>query len=117
MRLGWIDGVSVMTEKIAIESRDFYVKVVGMLQQNWALIEPEQDGCVRIYFVTDTSGVFDALTFSSEVDANAALRRNGFSRYADDQEMQSFLRPPDPPFHSGSHPNGPIYSSGQFWKS
>ena len=106
-----------MTEEIAIECRDFWVKVVGMLQQNWALVEPEQDGCARIYFVTDTSGVFDAMAFSSEVDANAALRHNGFRCYADDQEMQSFLRPPDPPFHPGSHPNGPIYSSGQFWKS
>jgi hypothetical protein len=35
------------------------VKVVEMLQQNWALIEDEVAGAVRVYFISDTSGVFD----------------------------------------------------------
>jgi len=31
--------------------------------------------------------------------------------------LQSFLSPPSPPFGSVPHPNGPIYSSGRFWRS
>jgi hypothetical protein len=106
-----------MSKTISIESRDFWVKVVGMLQQNWALVDPEQSGGVRIHFITDTSAVFDAMNFPLHADAIAALKLNGFKRYADDEQLQSFLRPPEPPFHPGSHPNGPIYSSGRFWKT
>ena len=62
-----------------------------------------------------TGEVFDDLSFAAETDAIAALERNGFVRYADDAEMQSFISPPKPPFHPGSHPNGKIYSSGRFW--
>lgn len=97
-------------------SNDYWVKVVGMLQQNWALIVPEQAGQVRVNFITDTSEIFDDLSFPSETDAIAALKRNGFVRYADDTEMQSFISTPQPPFRPGSHPNGKIYSSGRFWK-
>jgi hypothetical protein len=105
-----------MTE-MAICSKDYWVKVVEMLQQNWALIEPEPAQGVRVFFVTDTSGVFDEIAFRSEADAFGALKRNGFRRYADASDLQSFLRPPAAPFHRSTHPNGPIYSSGRFWKS
>lgn len=50
-------------------------------------------------------------------DAQEALSTNGFSRFAGDEHLQSFLAPPLPPFHEGRHPNGKIYSSGRFWKS
>ena len=46
---------------MSIQSRDFWVKVVDMLQQNWALIEPEGSK-VTIYFFHDLGGVFDELT-------------------------------------------------------
>ncbi len=105
-----------MTETVAINSDDFWVKVVEMLQQNWALIEPVLTGGVCVYFISDTSGVFDDITFPSENDAISALRRNGFKHYADDEHLKTFLRPPSPPFHRQPHPNGPIYSSGQYWK-
>jgi len=106
-----------MSETILIKSDDFWVKVVEMLQQNWALIEPMPDSGVCIYFISDTSGVFDEITFPSEDDAIAGLRRNGFKNYADEESLQSFLRPPSAPFHRDQHPNGPIYSSGRYWKS
>ena len=39
-----------MEQPISITSRDYWFKVVGMLQQNWALIENvSADGC-RVYF-------------------------------------------------------------------
>jgi hypothetical protein len=64
-----------------------------MLQQNWALIDPNKAGEVRIYFIGDTSRVFDELTFASRADAAEALRGNGFRRYAGSPDLQSFLRP------------------------
>lgn len=102
---------------MAVSSEDFWVKVVEMLQQNWAVIEPDSDRGVRVYFITDASGVFDEMVFSSSEDAARALQHNSFRRYADAPDLQSFLRPPTAPFHRGAHPNGPIYSSGRFWRT
>jgi hypothetical protein len=107
-----------MPDSVEIESRDYWVKVVGMLQQNWALIET--DGAAfpgaRVFFINDGSGVFDEMSFRSSDDAVRALRKNGFSRYADDRELQSFIVPPAPPFERSQHPNGAIYSSGRYWQ-
>jgi len=105
-----------MSDLVALNNDDFWVKVVEILQQNWAVIEPEATEAVRVYFISDASGVFDEIAFPSAEQAADALRRNGFSRYADSLDLQSFLRPPSAPFHRGHHPNGPIYSSGGFWK-
>ena len=104
-----------MSEVVDISHDDFFVKIVEMLQQNWAIIEPVSSTGVCVYFVSDTSGIFDEIAFSSEAAAITALKRNGFSRYADDLKLRSFLHPPLAPFHRHSHPNGPIYSSGRFW--
>jgi len=105
------------TGNVPIDSRDFWVKVVECLQQNRALIEPAQAEGVTVYFVSDASGVFDEIAFPSATEAVALLRRNGFRRYADDSDLQSFVRPPPAPFHRRAHPNGRIYSSGRFWRS
>jgi hypothetical protein len=112
-----LEAMLVERGNVLIDSRDFWVKVVEFLQHNWALIEYKHAGEVLIYFITDKSGVFDEIAFGSAADGVAALRRNGFRRYADDPDLQSFLRPPPAPFHRRPHPNGPIYSSGRFWKS
>lgn len=106
-----------MTEAVQIESDDYWVKIVEMLQQNWALIAPLASGYVRVYFINDGSGVFDEIDFPSAEEAINALQRNGFERYANSQDLQSFLSMPLPPFHRKPHPNGPIYSSGRFWTS
>ena len=105
-----------MTEQVPIQSRDYWFKVIEMLQQNWALIDPSDSDAVRVYFISDTSGVFDEMAFSSVDEASTALGRNGFRRFADETEVRSFLTPPCPPFRRAEHPNGPIYSSGRFWK-
>ena len=106
-----------MSDTVEIQSRDYWVKVVGMLEQNWALIETGDAACpdARVFFIGDTSGVFDEMSFRSSDDATRALRRNGFTRYADDRALQSFVVPPDPPFERSRHPNGAIYSSGRYW--
>ncbi len=104
-----------MNEALPLKGDDVWVKVVGMLQQNWASIEPVNEG-VEVYFISDVSKVFDRIKFASATDAEAALMRNGFRRFRDAPDLQGFLRMPIPPFTEGSHPNGPIYSSGRFWR-
>ena len=100
-----------------IENRDFWVKVIEMLQQNWAVMESDPTTGIRVYFITDTDGVFDDIAFPSTLQASDALRRNGFRRFADARDLQAFLHQPSGPFYRLSHPNGPIYSSGRFWRS
>ena len=56
------------------------------------------------------------MTFESVVMAEAALRRNGFGRYAERPDVHGVIHCPEPPFREQLHPSGPIYSSGRFWK-
>ena len=105
-----------MRETLSIKADDFWVKVVELLQQNWAMIEQKSGSDVCVYFIGDNSSVFDELSFKSADEAAAALRQNGFKLFAGDEKLQSFLRPPEPPYHRRTHPNGPIYSSGRYWK-
>lgn len=91
--------------RVEIKNRDFWFKVVEMLQQNWALIDDHPDGGVIIFFITDGSKVFDQLQFDSFAEAVQALRRNGFLRYLDDKESQKFISPPKYPFFNGNHPS------------
>lgn len=105
-------------ELVDILSKNYWFKIVEMLQQNWALIEPSQSGkgCI-VYFIGDTSGVFDQINFADIADAERQLRINGFGKYEEAEEAKQFIAPPPPPFYRSSHPNGAIYSSGRFWKS
>ncbi len=105
-----------MEEVLKIESTDYWFKIVEMLQQNWALIDQMDDKRFEVYFIGDTSGVFGEMMFPTLVEAHTALKRNGFARFADDKAAQEFIAPPEPPFYRSSHPNGPIYSSGKFWR-
>ncbi|MDC0143484.1 hypothetical protein OAK45_03005 [Verrucomicrobia bacterium] len=101
--------------EIEIYSRDYYFKVVEFLQQNWALID-EHGSKVTVWFIHDASGIFDQLDFASVEEAKSGLERNGFRRLSEDPESQKFIYPPEPPFLKECHGNGPIYSSGRFWK-
>jgi len=103
-----------MEKEIKIKSRDFWFKVVEMLQQNWALID-KSDKVVRVYFISDTSGVFDELEFENHLIAESGLKKNGFSKYNEDKEAQNFIALPKGPFFKSKHPNGEIYSSGRYW--
>jgi hypothetical protein len=64
-----------MNQSVAIRSSDFWVKIVEMLQQNWAVIEAEEMDAARVYFVNDVGGVFDEIAFPSERTAVEALAR------------------------------------------
>jgi hypothetical protein len=101
-------------QEICIGSRDFWVKLVEMLQQNWALIEETEKSC-RVWFLTDCGGVFDEMDFADRAEAERSLIRNGFCRYVDNPNLSTFLDLPQPPYRRGEHMNGRIYSSGRFW--
>lgn len=103
-----------MQEPLPILFSDPWVKVVTMLQQNWASIEVDGD-MVCVWFVSDSSEAFDMISFSNEGEARDALLRNGFKHFSTDDELKKFLRPPVAPFFYGEHPNGAIYSSGLYW--
>jgi hypothetical protein len=105
-----------VSESLPIQSRDFWVKVVEMLQQNWALIEPEGDQ-VTVYFLHDLGGVFDEIPYGSLREAQTALRLNGFRRFDEDPSYAEIFARPEPPFRRVEHPSGRIYSSGQFWSA
>lgn len=105
-----------MDTPVRIASRDYWFKVVDMLQQNWALIDTTQDTAhVTVFFVHDGSGVFDRMQFRSAKEAEKALLRNGFNKFGEDTHAHDFITPPAPPFMESRHSNGPIYSSGRFW--
>lgn len=114
-RRWWRQRIESWTdESVPIDSRDYWFKIVDFLQHNWALIDPHPPG-VRIWFLSDTSGVFDQIDYPEPRSAEEALRRNGFTCLIEDPGAATFLRKPQPPFTRVRHPNGPIYSSGRFW--
>ncbi len=111
-----------MSEPVLIQSTDFWVKV-SVQEIIWALIEltdtyplspvlpletatPLQSHPfgVSVYFINDTSGVFDEIPLPSKDEAHEVLRRNGFDRFADD--TLHYFRPPSAPFHRAADPNG-----------
>jgi hypothetical protein len=101
--------------QVSIGSRDYWFKIVDFLQQNWALVDTTAAGAT-IWFLSVSSGVFDQIEYQSDRDAELALLRNGFRQFAYDVDASKMMTPPVAPFQVQSHPNGPIYSSGRFWK-
>lgn len=97
-----------------LTSPAWWVKIVGMLQHNWALPVLLEDRHVLL-FVGDTAGMFDRIDFDDRRSMRNALIDNGFVEFARDPELQEFLAPPEFPLSVKLHPNGFIYSSGQYW--
>lgn len=103
-----------------ISNRDWWVKVLGMLSHNWALIERNPEGNATVFFFQDTPhgdrpAIIDSLEFPSIVKARQGLFDNDF---------QILSRCPGP--WMGCEPKGfiydnrnernKIYSNGKFWK-
>lgn len=79
-----------------IKSKQWWIKIVGMLQHNWALIEEQVGGAATIYFFHDCgttrnfvpnykwhelkerAAVVDSLSYPSIPAAKQALEKNGF---------------------------------------
>lgn len=101
-------------ERVIFRSTEFWFKIVGMLQHNWALIETQEIG-VEVVFFDDLNCVFDRLDFRSTEEAEVALERNGFGRYDDDMQAQEFIAKPANPFSVDEYKMRPIYSGGEYW--
>ena len=101
---------------IRIVSRDYWFKPLENHQINWCLVDddPAAGGSIA-YFFHECSGVFDRLTFVSRAAAVSQLRFNGFHRLAEQPDLDQG-GVPGPPFQEDQHWNGPIYSSGRFWR-
>jgi hypothetical protein len=54
-------------------SQHLWVKVLGMLQQNWCVTEPARDGGVDMVFFDDHGEVFDWLSAPDLATAHTAL--------------------------------------------
>jgi len=104
-----------------ISNRDWWVKVLGMLCHNWALIERNADDTATVYFFQDQGGrerpaVIDSLSFEGVMEARNGLKRNGF------ELLKSYPGP-----WMGCEPKGfindtrsmksRIYSNGKYWIS
>lgn len=93
-----------------IKSREWWIKVLGMLQHNWALIEKGGDGSATAYFFHDGEvgmgcygysraqlkgryAIVDSLAFESVQLAKDALSRNGFRLHGDDERLGSDVKP------------------------
>ena len=105
-----------LQQEIEIISREYWFKIVDMAQHNWAIVDKALPNKWITYFIHDGSGVFDRMKFSSRKETEQGLRRNGFALFDENKEAQEFITVPKPPFYGDEHPNGPIYSSGRFWK-
>ena len=114
-----------------ISNRDWWVKVLGMLQHNWALIEEDRNGATTVYFFHDggvTLGstgyrlseirsrcaVVDSLNFPNREDASHALDRNGFFRLTERPGpwMNDY---PRGHFYDARATEEGIYSRGEYW--
>ena len=98
---------------VEIDTTDPWIKVIEMLQENWAFISTGSgSGCV-VYFVSEDSDVFDEMHFGSLASAEQALHRNGFDRFREVEPAQGIIFPPEGPFVRTD--DRKIYSSGEFW--
>jgi hypothetical protein len=98
-----------------VETSSFWFKIVDMLQHNWAVILPQENGAEVVFF-GDTSYIFDRMNFAKAEDAAKALRRNGFALFDDDKDAQSFIPKPPAQLKDEDIYHRPIYSSGEFWR-
>lgn len=67
-----------------INNREWWIKVLGMMSHNWALIEMNADDSATVYFFQDTPepdrpAVIDSLHFENVLAAQQGLGRNGFN--------------------------------------
>lgn len=95
--------------RIDIASTDLWVRVVDFLVVHWALIEVEGSGACVIYFVSETSSVFDEVVCKSVAQAEGFLRRHEFVRYSDDGPHTLFDAPP-PPYSRDEGAMGRVHS-------
>lgn len=98
-------------------SQRLWVKVLGMLQQNWCVLEPGPAGSVDLVFCDDHGKVFDWLSAPDIATAQHALRINGFSWMWTYSSFYSAAGMPQLPQVGSRERSRPVYSSGEYWEA
>jgi len=96
-------------------SQHLWVKVLGMLQQNWCVTEPARDGRVDMVFFDDHGEVFDWLSAPDLATAHTALDANGFSWMWTYSSFFNAAGMPKLPAPEARKRSRPVYSSGEYW--
>ncbi len=102
-----------------ISNRDWYVKVLGMLSHNWALIEEHKDNTATVYFFQDHAdgerpAIIDSLDFEDALEAWDALTRNGFDFLKNNPGPWMGCEPKGY-FYDARTTESAIYSNGKYW--
>jgi uncharacterized protein (DUF1810 family) len=96
-------------------SQRLWVKVLGMLQQNWCATEPAPGGGVDMVFFDDHGDVFDWLPAPDLAAAQTALDANGFSWMWTYSSFYNAAGMPQLPVPGARKRSRPVYSSGEYW--
>lgn len=116
-----------------IHSADWWVKVLGMLQHNWALIETSNKKTIVYFFhdlgnqkgysrqynfyqLKDRSAVIDSLEFECMEDAVLGLNKNGFMRLKDNPGPWE-VEQPNKNFYDAREDEEGIYSKALYWRN
>jgi len=116
-----------------IYSDDWWVKVLGMLQHNWALIETSNKKTTvyffhdlgtqksfskqyRFYQLKNRSAVIDSLEFESIHEAELGLHQNGFMRLKDNPGPWDGEQPYKN-FYDAREVEEGIYSKAGYWRN
>ena len=98
-------------------SQRLWVKVLGMLQQNWCVIEDCPGGGVELVFFDDHGKVFDHLPAANLHAAQAALQTNGFYWMWELSSLYQACGVPTLPLPGARKQSRPVYSSGEYWQA
>lgn len=96
-------------------SEHLWVKVLGMLNQNWCILEKGSQGQIELIFFNDHGAVFDWLQMPDLQAAHAALILNRFFWMWETPSLYSASGVPKLPEPGTRNRNRPIYSSGEYW--
>ena len=99
-----------------IDASAVWIKVVGMLQQNWAFIHETRESFTEVLFFDDASRIFDKVVCRDTATAINDLKRNGFFKYVDDPSYAEFIALPCSPIVMERMHRRPTYSSGEYWR-
>jgi uncharacterized protein (DUF1810 family) len=94
-----------------------WVKVTGMLQQNWCVIEAGPGGSVDLVFFDDHGHVFDWMPYGNLDAAQTALRANCFMWMWESSSFYSAAGVPTLPGPDDRKRSRPVYSSGKYWET
>jgi hypothetical protein len=92
--------------EIKIQSRDYWFKTTDEFKSLWVLIDEGDNGGCKTFTITDASEVIEELDFrhmSRGAIEDMIIKQHSFSKYAENNESQKFIRPPKPPFKMHKH--------------